>query len=130
MKSLFLRSMCILLCLVVLSNCTKSEKYYLPNLKIDSPYNFEKISVNDSIEFNVGLFNLGDEKLKIDNINVQCGCLADFKYDFIYLQPSEKRSIVFNYKPSKIGYVEENVFIYFVGYKNPIHLLIKGRVVE
>ena len=63
-----------------------------------------------------------------DYLNVPCGCLADYSFDFKNLRSGDTDSIMFNYIPSRSGYVEENIFIYFVGYKTPIHLLIKAHV--
>lgn len=118
----------LLLCYFVLNSCIKRVNNDLPQIEIDSPYSFQGISISDSIEFNVRISNIGKESLEIDFLNVGCGCLADFYFDFKKLNSGDVDSIVFKYKPSKIGYIEENIFIYFIGYKNPIHLLIKGRV--
>lgn len=115
---------------VFLIGCVNKEANRLPLIKIDSPFSFETINIKDTITFNILITNTGKEILVIDYIKIPCGCLADFKYDFYEMQPDNTDSISFIYRPYKTGYIEENVFTYFKGYKNPIHLLIKGRVIE
>lgn len=102
----------------------------LPSVTIDSPFSFKTISIADTVKFDVLITNTGKEPVVIDYINIPCGCLADFHYDFYEMKPGQTDSITFIYRPSEIGYVEENVFAYFKGYKNPIHLLVKGRVTD
>lgn len=125
-KDLFI--VCLLSGYFILNGCSKRTNYNLPQIKIDSPYSFQDILISDSIKFNIEVSNIGKKPLEIDFVNAGCGCLADFYFDFKVLESHETDSIVFKYKPSKIGYIEENIFIYFIDYKNPIHLLIKGRV--
>lgn len=120
----------MLSCCLVLNSCVKRVNNDLPQIEIDSPYSFQSISISDSIQFDVRMSNIGKKSLEIDFVDVGCGCLANFYFDFKELNPGDVDTITFKYKPSKIGYIEENIFIYFIEYKSPIHLLIKGRVFE
>ncbi len=112
----------------ILYGCVKRLNNNLPEVEIDSPYSFQSISISDSLKISVRISNIGKESLEIDFIDVGCSCLTDFYFESKILNSEEAKSIVFKYKPSKIGYIEENIFINFIGYENPIHLLIKGRV--
>jgi len=126
-----MRNIVMSFCLILFTiGCANKETNSLPSVSISSPFSFGAISIADTIKFSVLITNTGKKTLAIDYINIPCGCLADYHYDFIEMKPGHTDSISFIYRPYKVGYVEENIFTYFKDYKNPIHLLIKGRVVK
>ena len=115
-------------CLIISGCVGRVDNNNVPMIKIESPISFKSIELTDTVKFFVPISNIGNDELIIDYLNVPCGCLADYSFDFKKLDPGETDSIMFNYSPIRSGYVEENILIYFVGFVTPIHFVIKGVV--
>jgi hypothetical protein len=129
-NSILLFSFCLLCIVLISSSCRYEKKNELPTIVFNTPFTFNTIGINDTSKFSISITNTGKEDVKLQYIKIQCGCLSNYSYNFFILKSGCSDSITFTYKPFKTGYIEENVFAYFVGYNKPVHLLIKGRVLK
>lgn len=110
---------------VVVSACTKSLK----RIEVAGVLNLGHINISDTTFFVLPLKNISKQSLIIDYVNTPCGCLrSSFKTSSI--RPGENSNAEFLYKPMNLGYVEQNIFIYFIEFNTPVHVLVKCYVVK
>jgi hypothetical protein len=114
---------------LTLSGCMNKNNE-LPPVAFNTPFTFNTIFINNTSKFSVSITNTGKEDIQLRYLQIPCDCLSDYKCNFRILKSGCSDSITFTYRPFRTGYIEEHVFAYFVGYSKPIHLLIKGRVLE
>jgi len=65
--------------------------------------------------------------LPLNYIATPCGCTTAIP-DLRPLAANDSSKVQIIYVPAKTGYVEENLFLYFKQYENPIHLQIKAKI--
>jgi hypothetical protein len=129
MKKLIV-SFSISLLLFLDSSCKNNktvETFILPPVRIYSPYDIGKIEHGDTVCFSVSYLNTGDSDVQMDYVVTPCGCITAIP-DTHPLVANDSSTVQIIYVPTKTGYVEENLFLHFKQYENPIHLQIKAKI--
>lgn len=97
------------------------------SIRIDPVVNLGNIPVGKFIKVDVCFQNTEKKNLSINYVRTPCECLTVyFQQNSIF--PNYFATLNFNYQPRAIGYVENNIFIYFKNNDTPIHFLIKANV--
>lgn len=103
------------------------ETFIIPPVQINSPYNLGRIEMSDTVRFSVSYRNTGSNDIQMNYIVTPCGCTTAIP-DLRPLAANDSSKVQIIYVPTKTGYVEENLFLYFKPYENPIHLQIRAKI--
>lgn len=104
---------------------SKSEK----TIEVVRVLNLGHIPISDTIIFDLPIKNISKHSLTIDYVNTPCGCLRSF-FKTLSFNSNEITNVHFIYKPMNLGYIEQNIFIYFKELNTPVHVLIKCHAVK
>jgi hypothetical protein len=75
-------------------------------------YNFGKIEYNKAVSFEVQLKNIGKDSVKIERVQVGCGCTTP-KYEVGPYAPGQTFKVELGFNGATKGVFEKNATIYF-----------------
>lgn len=89
-------------------------------IQMDTVVDLGHIEFEKDVEFNFLVKNPTCKSIQVEYIQTSCGCMNIYPETNYLLS---KDSLLFNafYKPGVLGYVENDIFVYFKGYNLPAH---------
>lgn len=91
-------------------------------------FNFNKISVNDSVECSFRFTNVGDTVLAINKVKPLCDCTVP-EWTKYHIEKGQNGIITVKYSSKYPKEFSEGVLVYYNGKDSPITLIIHGEVI-
>jgi hypothetical protein len=77
-------------------------------------YSFGKIPQGKPVEFNLEIKNISSDSVKIENVQVQCGCTTP-KWQAGPYAPGENFKVILGFNAAASGSFRKSVTVYFAG---------------
>jgi hypothetical protein len=121
----------IYIIIILLFACSSSKNdSSFTKIKFDKlNFNFNKISINDSVECSFRFANVGDTVLVIYKVKPSCGCTVP-EWTTDHIKKGQNGIIKVKYCSKYPKEFSEGVLVYYNGKDSPIALIIHGEVID
>ncbi len=106
------RYLLLLISILIFNSCKNQDKINANAIiKIDKKiFNFNQISINDSIKHTFTIKNISEIPLKITKVGTSCGCTTT-NYPKGEILKGENADIDILFKPNSIGNIEKSIVV-------------------
>lgn len=117
-------SLSLIVFFFIFTNCTNDKN---PPITIESCVDLGFVMYGDTLNYSVKCYNNSDDKIVVDYVKTQCGCMIAYAKSSV-IESGDSTEILITYKPMDFGYTEQNLFVYFYNYEQPVHLMIRCQI--
>ncbi len=122
----------VFFCLVSFTVLRGQQKGFVNSklLRLPKETSFGKMQLGQTKRVVIKVKNISKRPIALEHFTNNCTCVNVVYLNQKGIKPKQTDSIVILYKPSRPGYIEENLLLYINGVSQPLFCKLKGRVIQ